>query len=279
MDACAPADYHVHSWLCRHATGSLEEYIRSAIARGLPEMGFNEHFPMCYLPAHLPTETYAMSLAEFRTQYLAEIARLREVYADQVCLRVGAEVDYVAPTESLMRELMEGFDMDYWYGSVHILPGPAGYWAFDDDRYLHVYKDVDIDALYRAYFEAQVQAVASGAFDVLAHVDLLKKFKFFPSDPGIVAAGVADLARALRRHGVVVELNTAGWRKPVGEQYPSVAIVRQLVEAGVDFVLGSDSHHPDQVGYRFDDAMVILRDAGLTRLTRFERRRKTFVTL
>ena len=46
--------------------------------------------------------------------------------------------------------------------------------------------------------------------------------------------------------GVAVELSTAGWRKPVGEQYPSVAFLEMLADAGCPIALSSDAHVADQ---------------------------------
>jgi len=49
-------DYHIHSKLCRHGEGDLEEYIKSAINKGFTEIGFCEHFPQEFLLEDLPKE-------------------------------------------------------------------------------------------------------------------------------------------------------------------------------------------------------------------------------
>ena len=41
-----PADYHLHTPLCRHATGWPVDYARRALEQGLPEIGFSDHSPM-----------------------------------------------------------------------------------------------------------------------------------------------------------------------------------------------------------------------------------------
>src|SRR5262245_18820567 len=41
-----PADYHMHTPLCHHATGEPTEYAEHAIKVGLTEIGFSEHNPM-----------------------------------------------------------------------------------------------------------------------------------------------------------------------------------------------------------------------------------------
>ena len=41
-----PADYHMHTPLCRHASGEPVEYARHAVEIGLSEIGFSDHSPM-----------------------------------------------------------------------------------------------------------------------------------------------------------------------------------------------------------------------------------------
>jgi len=41
-----PADYHMHTPLCRHATGEPGEYAKNALAADFTEIGFSDHSPM-----------------------------------------------------------------------------------------------------------------------------------------------------------------------------------------------------------------------------------------
>ena len=41
-----PADYHMHTPLCRHAAGEPVDYARRAVEIGLDEIGFSDHSPM-----------------------------------------------------------------------------------------------------------------------------------------------------------------------------------------------------------------------------------------
>jgi len=38
-------DYHVHTKLCKHASGEPEQYISTAISKGFSEIGFADHCP------------------------------------------------------------------------------------------------------------------------------------------------------------------------------------------------------------------------------------------
>ena len=41
-----PPDYHLHTPLCKHASGEPPDYARRALALGLTEIGFSDHSPM-----------------------------------------------------------------------------------------------------------------------------------------------------------------------------------------------------------------------------------------
>jgi histidinol-phosphatase (PHP family) len=44
------------------------------------------------------------------------------------------------------------------------------------------------------------------------------------------------------------------------------------VDAGLPIALSSDAHAPEQIGFRYDDALAALNDAGVTEICVFERR-------
>ena len=51
-----------------------------------------------------------------------------------------------------------------------------------------------------------------------------------------------------REQNLVIELNTAGRRKPVREFYPAAPILAQAQKLGLNVCLGSDAHRPEEVG-------------------------------
>jgi len=75
------------------------------------------------------------------------------------------------------------------------------------------------------------QAAESGLFDILGHIDLPKKFGFYPKRD--VVPRYEQLFGVVKAADMAIELNTAGLRKDCGEIYPSKAIL----EAGVKRVV------------------------------------------
>jgi histidinol-phosphatase (PHP family) len=52
--------------------------------------------------------------------------------------------------------------------------------------------------------------------------------------------------------GLPVELNTAGWRKGLGEPYPAPRILEGCADRGIPVIINSDSHTPGEVDQGFD---------------------------
>ena len=75
-------------------------------------------------------------------------------------------------------------------------------------------------------------------------------------------------------NGLALDFNTAGWRKPVNEAYPSPELTREAAARGVPFVLGSDAHAPGEVGWRFGEARALLNQAGAELVTYKNRERQ-----
>ncbi len=48
--------------------------------------------------------------------------------------------------------------------------------------------------------------------------------------------------------------------------------MEMLTDAGVPIALSSDAHAPDQLGFRYDDALAYLADHGVTEIAVFEGR-------
>ncbi len=260
-------DYHNHTYLCEHATGMPEEYIRRALELGLAEIGFSDHAP---LPEGL-REGITMRPEQIET-YIALIEEQREIYRDRIGIRIGFEVDYPLH-DSFPASYLTDNRLDYLIGSCHFLED----WAFDHPDFQEEFHRRDIDGVYQQYYGILNGLIQTGHFQILGHLDLVKKFghrslRSFEDE-------ISRLGRALSGGSLSVELNTAGLRKPVGEIYPSPRILEILFENNVPVTLGSDSHLPEEVGYEFSRAAEILRSCGYRSISGYQRKKRYDVPL
>lgn len=264
-------DYHVHSKLCGHGTGELEEYVRFAVQTGLPEIGFSEHIFMYWLPPEQRDPELAMDESDFQP-YVKEVRRLQSAFPE-IRLRLALEADFIVGAEQQLKTVIDAHEWDYLIGSVHFVDG----WGIDDERYKDGFNRWDIDELYACYFDHVCRAAETGLFQVMGHLDLVKKFGHRPT------RSAADLyertARRLKTADVCIEVNTSGLRKPVGEIYPHPELLKACLQAGVPVTLGSDAHQPDRVGDAALLAVELLRDVGYTHIMRFAGQRREKVAL
>ena len=259
------ADLHTHTALCKHASGTPEEYLAAAQDAGLAYWGVSDHFPA---PAGYDAE-FRMAPTDL-PRYFDILKSLREA-ADGSSLQVLAavEFDYVP---GRMDEVFVALDplrpqFDYLIGSVHYVGG----FAFDDPDKLAEWPRFGVDAVWDGYLTDLKAFVELGGFNVMAHSDLPKKFGFRPSDPGNVLRRMTEIYECAAAKGICLELNTAGLRVAADEIYPSAEFLRAACRAGMKIPLGSDAHTPEHVAYAFDRAAALARSIGWTTHTAFVR--------
>ena len=190
---------------------------------------------------------------------------------DETELRLGIEADFVPGREDRTANLLDEHEWDYVIGSVHFLLDRAvdmrGEWD--------VWSSADPDKVWRRYFETLGEAARTGLFDVLAHPDLVKIWGRESPAPGGDLRRFYDLAMdGIAESDVAIEVSTAGLRKPVGEIYPARPFLEMCLEAGRPVTLSSDAHEPNQLAYRYEEAVEMLQEMGVTEIAVFERRER-----
>ncbi|MEZ5126027.1 MAG: histidinol-phosphatase HisJ [Thermoleophilia bacterium] len=250
------ADYHIHTSLCGHADGDAREYVERAIKVGLIEIGFADHLPL----SQYDLPGYAMRRADV-DQYVSTVLSLAQEYAEDIRILLGGEVDFFETSVERDAELLAEYPFDYAIGSVH----------FVQDGFSYDHPDAStemtrrgVDGVYVASYELVAKAARTGLFRIVGHLDLAKKHGQRPVDGVAVGAAATTALEAIANAGVALELNTAGWRKPIGEAYPAPDLLAQAAGLGIPLVLGSDAHRPDDVGSEFARAASLARSCGYT---------------
>lgn len=259
-----PADIHMHSKLCGHAFGEIDEYVERALELDLQAVGFSFH-----LPITIPVP-YKVNVSREELDFLAtELERLRAKYGKSIPILFGGEADYLPDRVNEVVELARAYSFDFLIGSVHFI----GDWAFDHPASVGQFDAWERRHLYEAYFALVCDAMATGLFDIMGHVDLVKKFGHRLEGDWLDL--IRQVCGTARRHGVCVEINTAGFDKPAGEQYASADFLRTCAALGVPITFGSDAHAPQEVGRHFARAVALARAAGHTHYAVFAGRQRS----
>lgn len=254
-------DLHNHTYLCNHAEGRVSEYIEAAIKCGTEVFGFSDHNPMNF------DEAYRMSFEQM-DEYEKMVLEAREIFADRIKILLAYEVDFLP---GFMDERVFARQVDYLIGSVHFI----GSWGFDNPEFIGEYKNKDIDKIWRDYFECIKALAECGKFDIVGHIDLLKIFKFLPKTD--IKILIQDALKAIKKANLAIEINAAGFRKPIGEQYPSREILNLAYEMDIPISFGSDAHSPKDVGANGEICENLAHEIGYDKCVCFEKRDRYFV--
>ncbi len=217
-------DYHTHTPLCLHASGTPQEYVQAAVRAGLREYGISDHAPM---PGE-PFDDWRMKQADMPA-YLDWLTEARECAAlHGLTVRSALECDWFPGIEPWIEHLQGLHAWDYLIGSVHYLGEKE---EFDNPHRMDFWHRTDVEDAWEQYWERFRNMAASGMFHIMGHADLIKKFGFRPS--GDLRRYYEPSLEAMRETGACLELNTAGWHNKCGEQYPDGQFLKMAAEAGI----------------------------------------------
>jgi histidinol-phosphatase (PHP family) len=267
-------DYHVHlrpdepgtTAELHFTSANAERYREVAEERGISELGVAEH--MHRFTAALDVWDHPW----WRQNAHDDLDAYCEFVREETDLRLGIEADFVPSREDRLANFLERREWDYVVGSVHFLsdaavdmPGGWDVWRRGESA----------EKVWRRYYETLAEAARTGLFDIMAHPDLVKVWgDERPAPPGDPRRYYEPAVEGFLDGGVAVEVSTAGLRKPVAEIYPSRAFLEMVADAGLPVALSSDAHVPDDLGYRYEDALALLEEVGIRELCVFQDRER-----
>jgi len=257
------SNLHTHCGFC-DGVGNPEEYVVKALEKGFYALGFSSHGP-----AHFSTGwTMSDKTAE---EYLKTIDELKNRYKNTIQIYKGMEIDYF-PGDT--RNIFLRYDLDYIIGSIHFIntPGESEFFSIDGsmeafEKTLNVCAGSDIKKVVYRYYETVLEMLQKNRFDILGHLDIVKKNntgnRFFNENEKWYVDLVKKIVEKISQHKVIVEVNTGGVaRGYTDEIYPSEWIIRECRKWDIPITLTSDAHRPENIDFYFDEAKRIIKSAG-----------------
>ncbi len=256
-------DYHVHTRFCKHAEGEMEEYIETALENGITEICFSDHIP---LPNGFDA-MHRMSIADME-QYLEKVTILKRRYRE-ISILFGIEADYIEGFEEYLENFLSGYPFDLVIMSIHFIKRwPPGQWVFDFQ-----YTKQTIRQRYKDYLYVMLKGIKTGLFDIVGHLDLVKRPRFSIIDNN--KRELIQVLDAVNQAGMSIEFNLSGLFRPINDFYPSLDILEMIVGKGIPIVMGSDAHKPEHVGMYFDEVLNYLFNYPGLKMARYQRRNST----
>jgi histidinol-phosphatase (PHP family) len=244
---------------------------RTAYAKGLAAIGFSSHAP---LAKTLPKTEWNMPV-ERLGNYVDEVNAARQRWEGKIAVYLGLEIDYIKGLRSALDNDITGLNLDYLIGSVHYLVPPHGAPFTVDGPAAELEKGIregfaaDGETMVNAYWDAVTEMLALGGFDIIGHLDLVKKnnaaHRFFNIESKTYTQRIEEVVRAAASGGFVVEVNTGGINRGyLSETYPSPEILRLLRRHNVPVMISADAHNAQDIDGHYQTACQTLLDAGYT---------------
>lgn len=263
------SNYHSHCTFC-DGRSAPEEFVKFAVSKGFRAYGFSSHSP-------LPFDTFwNMPKGDF-SEYLQEIARLKEKYKGMIEIYAGLEIDYLDDTYNASIPYFTEMPLDYRIGSIHFLPvtgvmreeGMAcidGSYA-DYAETVRRYFDGDIRLLVRRYFESVKRMIEAGGIDIVGHIDKIYmngiRNESFSLDEDWYRKPFFECLEMIAGKGLIVEVNTKNLIRK-GHLYPHERYISQLKVMNIPVMVNSDCHFPDLVNDGREKAFELVKAAGYT---------------
>ena len=250
------ANYHTHTTWC-DGKDSPRKVIQAAVAKGFEAIGFSSH-------AMLPeSDTDWVLTPEKAPRYLREIRALGEEFKDQIRVLCGVEADYVPGGANPDRSTYAAIFPDYIIGSIHWVVAKDGARVPVDHTPelladgIREHFEGSAEEFIRAYYRQVREMVEKFDFEIVGHLDLVRKFNakrpYFDEKADWYREEIGKTAAAVAKSGKIAEVNTGGISRGwLDDAYPSEEFRGMLREKGVKFILSSDAHAADAIDCAFD---------------------------
>ncbi|MEE4240492.1 MAG: histidinol-phosphatase [Desulfopila sp.] len=249
------SDGHVHTTLCHHAVGEMEEYVLAAISKNLSHICFLEHMEEGIVS---PRITW-LTENDFDI-YFAEGERLREKYSASISIGLGVEVGFNPQSITTLQQRLAARQWDrigisYHFHRLHQEEHHLNLVGRNEPRIsnLSLKKAAAIE---EAYYTHLIKGVETLPGTVVCHIDAV--LRHYPSRHLLEPPWhlIEELLDKVKERGMSIEVNTSGIAIR-GEVFPSRKIVQKAIHKGIPLSASSDAHRPEDVGFCFHELETI----------------------
>ena len=252
-------DGHVHTYLCNHAKGTMEEYVVAAINRGLHTLCFLEHLELgitYHQQSWLNEQDFAL--------YFKEGNRLKEAYKDHLTILLGVEAGYNPEQQTQFASLLRAYPWDRIGLSRHFYRIGDKHFNLLSRQPTSLAQLIEYgpELIMEAYFDSLLEALQIIEHcDVVCHLDACLRHApegRLSEKNNIQIDAILDLMQKKR---IALEVNTSGFalRKA---PFPEATILHRAMKRGLQLTPGSDAHNPQQVGRYFSQLNDYLQIAS-----------------
>ncbi len=248
-------NYHTHIYLCRHAVGDVEDYVKRAIELGYSKLGISDH---CPFPESLVKAIYSrrMTLEQYEDIYLPSLDAAIAKYSNQIKIYKALEAEYLEEMKEMYPNLLK--ELDYLILGQH-------YFKYHG-KFISVYSQLSSEMV-RAYADSLCEAMESGYFKILAHPDLF--CWGYPFWDDICVEVTNKIIATAIKNNIILEINVNGIRNcehsfrytthPTKNSkkdehhyaYPNYEFFKIVSESSALVMINDDAHDPNHLHDQF----------------------------
>jgi histidinol-phosphatase (PHP family) len=265
---------HNHTIFC-DGKDDIETMCRTAFEKKLCALGFSAHAP---ITKKTGIESHWNLKDDKFDEYVEQVLAAKKRWRGKLEVLLGFEIDYIKGLRSALDRDITEINPDYLIGSVHYLIPANGAKPFTVDgpqeeltQGINEGFNGDAQAFMNSYYDAQLEMISLGGFDILGHADIIKKNclgkNLWPQEIEIcrqreIARAVGDAAG---KAGIIIEANTGGInRKRINEVFPSETFLRFFRENNVPVIITADAHCAADIKGNYNTAVKTLLSAGFS---------------
>jgi histidinol-phosphatase (PHP family) len=232
-------NFHTHSDFS-DGKNSIIEIVQYAATKGVNIVGFSDHSPV-------PFESDWNMPQNQINEYLKTINQCAADFP-QLTLFSGIEADFIPG----FQDFSSFSDFDYIIGSVHYALTDNFPEGFDSSPkgmkdLIDKYYQNDIKKFITYYYNSICQMCSECEFDIVGHLDLVKKFNtvapMFDETEKWYYNLIMETLTIIKEKNLIIEINTGGIsRNLMKEPYPSFKYLKEANMLNIPVTISSDAH-------------------------------------
>lgn len=264
------SNYHTHTFLCKHAIGDVEDYVKRAIQLGYHTIAITDHGPFTKeLQKKLASRR--MSIEQYDEIYLDHLQRARNNYKSEIKVLFGVEIEYMEELKALYEKFKKELDL--------LVLGQ--HYIFVNGKYISIFDHPLTEDEIEIYTNTVVKGLETGLFKILAHPEIFA-WNIKDWDKKCEEVSKKIIASAIKNN-VVLEINVNGIRNSyyqdkvfyqngeINFPYPRREFWLLAKQMNARIIINDDAHAPNRIQDKY--TLAIYEEAekiGVNVLTKID---------
>lgn len=261
-------DYHMHTYHSADSQAPMEDMIKESIKLNLKEICITDHVDYDIIGNPNVKVDY--------NKYTEEINKYKNLYKDKITIKKGIEMGFQKHLlDKCSKDIIEN-DFDFVIASIHTINKHELYTG-------DFHKGKTQMESYEGYYKELFQMVKKyNNYSILGHVDLIKRYGNYDNilPDSLFTDYIEAILKTTIQNGKGIEVNTSCFRYNMPDLTPSTNILKMYKELGGEILtIGSDSHNPTQIAYKFPEVYEQVKNIGFKYICTFTKMKPEFIKL